>query len=49
MITGDTNSGKSRILERYSKDRYSDNVPVTVGVEFTTKYVTLEDGKVVKL
>jgi GTPase SAR1 family protein len=49
VITGDSNVGKSHILERFVKDTYSEGTLITIGVEFTTKIVTVKDGKRVKL
>jgi GTPase SAR1 family protein len=49
VVTGQSNSGKSRILERYTRDTFSENEPCTIGVEFTSKYCTLRNGAVVKL
>ena len=48
-MTGDSNSGKSRILERYTNDIFSEQQLITIGVEFTSKFVILKDGKVAKL
>lgn len=49
VITGDSNGGKSHILERFTKDSYSESTQITIGVEFTNKIVTVKDGKRVKL
>ncbi len=49
VITGDSNSGKSRVVERYTKNSFSANCEITIGVEFTTKVVTLSNGEKVKL
>lgn len=49
VITGDSNSGKSRILERYTRDTFTDSNQITIGVEFTTKFITLDNGFVIKL
>ena len=49
VLTGDSNVGKSHILERFVKDTYTENTQITIGVEFINKLVTLKDGKRVKL
>jgi len=36
VVTGDSNTGKSRLLERFSKDTFTDSEKITIGVEFTT-------------
>ena len=38
VLTGDPNTGKSRILEHFVKGSSSDTKP-TIGVEFTRKIV----------
>ena len=48
VLTGDPNSGKSRILQRFIYGESSDQQP-TVGVEFTSKVVQLSDNSVVNL
>jgi len=49
VITGDASCGKSRILERYVNNRFSDKSHATIGVEFIPKNVTLSDGTRVRL
>jgi len=49
VITGDSNVGKSHILERFLKNQYTEASQATIGVEFTTQIVTLKDGKRCKL
>ena len=49
VLTGDSNVGKSHILERFVKDTYTENTQITIGVEFINKLVTLKDGKRIKL
>jgi small GTP-binding protein len=36
-------------LERYTKGTFTDSQQITIGVEFTTKFVTLDNGYVIKL
>ena len=43
-IAGDSNAGKSRLLERFVKSTYSEDSDVTIAVEFTTKTVKLKNG-----
>ena len=49
MITGDASCGKSRIVERYVYNKFSDKSNATIGVEFITKNVVLSDGTRVRL
>jgi len=49
VLTGDSNVGKSHILERFMKDTYTVDTQITVGVEFISKVVTVKEGKRVKL
>ena len=49
IITGDACCGKSRILERYVYDRFSEKAPATIGVEFIPKNVVMADGTRVRL
>ena len=49
VITGDACCGKSRILERYVYNRFSEKSHATIGVEFIPKNVVLNDGTKVRL
>ena len=49
VVTGDSNTGKSRLLERFSKGTFTEGEQITIGVEFTTKHVVLKDGTRIKL
>ena len=49
VVTGDSNTGKSRLLERFSKDTFTESEQITIGVEFTTQHVQLKNGVRVKL
>eukprot|EP00160_Parvularia_atlantis_P016452 Unigene5223_Nuclearia_a/m.16036 Unigene5223_Nuclearia_a/g.16036 ORF Unigene5223_Nuclearia_a/g.16036 Unigene5223_Nuclearia_a/m.16036 type:complete len:237 (-) Unigene5223_Nuclearia_a:135-845(-) len=42
VLCGDSGVGKSNILGRYTKGEFLENVPTTIGVEFTTKATTYE-------
>ncbi len=48
IIIGDTSVGKSSILNRLLRDKYTEANKHTVGVEFGLKYIKVND-KVVKL
>ena len=39
VVTGDTNTGKSRLLQRFTCNQYIEESQITIGVEFTTKLV----------
>lgn len=43
VLIGDSAVGKSNILNRYTKDKFTLNSKSTVGVEFGAKCVTLKD------
>ena len=49
VITGDASCGKSRIVERYVYNKFSDKSNATIGVEFITKNVVLSDGTRVRV
>ena len=49
VITGDASCGKSRIVERYVNNKFSQKSHATIGVEFITKNVVLSDGTRVRL
>ena len=40
-IGGDCNAGKTRLLERFCNNTFTENPQVTIDVEFCTKIVTL--------
>lgn len=48
VLIGDSNVGKSMLLDRYVKDRFRLDSKSTIGVEFATKNVKLKNGKVAK-
>ena len=49
LITlGDTQVGKSSLLQRFSDDRFSGNYITTMGIDFKIKYLQI-DGKNIKL
>ncbi len=48
VLIGDSGVGKSSILLRYTDDRFSDHQPTTIGVDFKTKYETVQ-GKRLKV
>lgn len=49
VVTGDSNAGKSRLLERFTKNSFKEDSQLTIGVEFTTKHIELKNGVKVKL
>ena len=49
LITlGDSQVGKSSLLQRFSDDRFSGNYITTMGIDFKIKYLQI-DGKNIKL
>lgn len=49
VVTGDSSVGKTRLLERFIRDEYNHNGPVTIGIEFTTKILIMPGGTRIKL
>ena len=47
VLIGDSSVGKTNILSRYTKDEFNIDSKATVGVEFASKCVTI-DNKVIK-
>jgi small GTP-binding protein len=45
---GDSGVGKSNLLSRFTRNSFSAEEKSTIGVEFATRIVTMEDGKRVK-
>lgn len=43
IIVGDTGVGKSCLLLRFSEDKFNENHDVTIGVEFGTKSLILDN------
>ena len=48
IMTGDSNSGKSHILQRFLTGEFTETKP-TIGVEFQAKLISLVDGTRVNL
>eukprot|EP00741_Cyanophora_paradoxa_P019544 tig00021127_g18866.t1 len=48
LLVGDSGVGKSSILTRFIDDKFDENQPSTIGVDFKVKAMTLE-GKRIKL
>ena len=46
ILIGDSSVGKSNILLKYLKDQFDPNSRATVGVEFGTKNITLNNKKI---
>ena len=46
IIVGDTNVGKTNIMSKYIKDQFNFNSKSTIGVEFGTKILTIENKKI---
>ena len=49
VVTGDASCGKSRIVERYVYNRFSEKSHATIGVEFITKNVVMSDDTRIRL
>ncbi|UKJ88520.2 small GTPase [Theileria orientalis] len=48
VLIGDSNVGKSNLLDRFVKGNFKLDSKSTIGVEFATKNVTLKNGKTAK-
>ncbi|KAL9649059.1 hypothetical protein ABK040_008436 [Willaertia magna] len=48
LIVGDSGTGKSSLLVRYSDDEYHDNQITTIGVDFKIHTKQLDDGRILK-
>lgn len=48
LLLGDSNVGKSCVLTRYSQNKFDDSLIPTTGVDFKTRFLTLDDGQKAK-
>jgi small GTP-binding protein len=46
IIIGDSNVGKTAILNRFCENKYSNNVPSTLGLQYAEKAMVLSAKKV---
>ena len=46
IVVGDASVGKSCVLARYTKKEYKPDYNVTIGVEFTSKNITIDNTDV---
>ena len=46
IIVGDTNVGKTNIMSKYIRDQFNINSKSTIGVEFGTKILTIDNKKI---
>jgi len=49
ILVGDAAVGKTHILNRFIKNEYPKIQSATIGVEFATKTLTLQEGSKIKL
>jgi small GTP-binding protein len=49
VLVGDSGVGKSNLLSRFTRDVFTIDEKSTIGVEFATRIVTMEDGKNIKM
>mmetsp|Transcript_20174 Transcript_20174/g.55692 ORF Transcript_20174/g.55692 Transcript_20174/m.55692 type:complete len:281 (-) Transcript_20174:431-1273(-) len=49
VFLGDSSVGKTSIITRFVNDNYSGKYQATIGIDFLSKTVYLEDGRVLKL
>jgi Ras-related protein Rab-11A len=48
VFIGDSGVGKTNILSRYCRDEFMLNSQSTIGVEFASKTISLDNGKIIK-
>ena len=48
IMVGNSNVGKTALLQRYHKNSFSKNTTPTLGAEFATKKITLRNGTAVQ-
>eukprot|EP00330_Aristerostoma_sp_ATCC50986_P011466 CAMPEP_0114588814 /NCGR_PEP_ID=MMETSP0125-20121206/11429_1 /TAXON_ID=485358 ORGANISM="Aristerostoma sp., Strain ATCC 50986" /NCGR_SAMPLE_ID=MMETSP0125 /ASSEMBLY_ACC=CAM_ASM_000245 /LENGTH=128 /DNA_ID=CAMNT_0001785411 /DNA_START=308 /DNA_END=694 /DNA_ORIENTATION=+ len=48
LLIGDVRVGKTSFLTRYTRNVVNRNEPPTIGVDYSTKSIVLQDGNVVK-
>jgi small GTP-binding protein len=46
IILGDSSVGKSSICTRFSENKYNNNYDMTIGVEFSSKIINIENKKI---
>ena len=46
IVLGDSGVGKTSIISQYIKGEFSSELPATIGVEYLSKYVTVEDERI---
>ena len=46
IIVGDSNVGKTNIMSKYIRDQFNFNSKSTIGVEFGTKILTIDNKKI---
>ncbi|KAL4473777.1 hypothetical protein ABPG74_022641 [Tetrahymena malaccensis] len=49
IMLGETGVGKSQMLQRYTKNKFTDDYVTTIGAEFATTSVQLNNGQVVQV
>lgn len=49
ILIGDSGVGKTSILMKFSDNAFTESFISTIGVDFKTKYVELDNGKITKL
>ncbi len=46
LLTGDSGTGKSALLSRFSENDFTDRYISTIGVDFKMKYITIDKSKI---
>eukprot|EP00954_Amorphochlora_amoebiformis_P028176 1390629-Amorphochlora_amoeboformis.AAC.1 len=48
VLVGDSGVGKSNLLSRFTRNVFCTDEKSTIGVEFATRVIKMDDGKLVK-
>lgn len=48
VLIGDSTVGKSQLLLRYTKNQFKNKAQSTIGMEFATQQVTINEGTTVR-
>ncbi len=49
LVVGDSNVGKTSIIQRFINKSFNSNQPPTIGCDFATKVIKTSDGNFLKL
>lgn len=49
VIVGPSNSGKSSLFSRFTKNKFSDQTNHTIGIEYSSKIIKIDNTEVILL